>query len=312
MTQKIYYFLDYYLNVDQITSISCKGHHGESHIVDNLFSIRMKDIPCETCLYLNGQYSCPNLEYCAPDPGYEDVFDITKRDNIGPVGKGCRDNCLEVKPKDLKGRCCYPDFSVSNGIKLYTSIFSTNLKQQHSTSNGIDLTITPLLRKNFFFFFSRDYKIEKTFQRCTPCSKDTIHQSDCNAISPNLLLEYCPANACPGKCIINKNDCSEEICNYNGICELFLGETQENCPDCKTIIEINPSTNLQPNQEVNVTIRFSDSRFISNSSVSFRIILDPDTDEEQIWENCFDLRKILMLTLLYCICLQEKISKQWA
>ena len=61
-------------------------------------------------------------------PGYEDVFDITERDNIGPVGKGCRDNCLEVKPKDLKGRCCYPDFSVSNGIKLYTSISSTNLK----------------------------------------------------------------------------------------------------------------------------------------------------------------------------------------
>ena len=67
MAQKIYYFLDYYLNVDKITTISCKGHPGESHIVDNLFSIRMKDIPCETCLYLNGQYSCPNLEYCAPD-----------------------------------------------------------------------------------------------------------------------------------------------------------------------------------------------------------------------------------------------------
>jgi len=55
-------------------------------------------------------------------------------------------------------------------------------------------------------------------------------------------------------------ECIEGICcDFNSICN--VGETQENCPsDCKTEVSIRPS-NVYSEQEVNITIIFSDSRY---------------------------------------------------
>lgn len=69
------------------------------------------------------------------------------------------------------------------------------------------------------------------------------------------------------------SECIESTyCNCNSVCE--KGETQENCPqDCKTKIEIEPQISLSGN-EVNLSISFSDSRYVHTTGTRIKIQLN--------------------------------------
>ncbi|MCD6558233.1 MAG: hypothetical protein J7K31_04385 [Candidatus Aenigmarchaeota archaeon] len=135
--------IDYYLSSKTTETCSIEGYKTWSSHKYNFFS-NTKDVPCDTCIGLNGKYGCSGLKYCSLD-GYDDVVDI---DGVGAVGKGCRDNCVEMD--EVKGRCCFPRCSDSNGVEICVSLSLNKLKKQTASSNGVDLTVAfniPSLRE---------------------------------------------------------------------------------------------------------------------------------------------------------------------
>jgi hypothetical protein len=70
-------------------------------------------------------------------------------------------------------------------------------------------------------------------------------------------------------------------CNNNSICEPPL-ENQLNCQDCQTTVDIIPSVDVMPGQEVNVTITFTDGRYYANHDVKIDLTIDGQT-----WSDCW-------------------------
>jgi len=88
-------------------------------------------------------------------------------------------------------------------------------------------------------------------------------------------------------------ECIEGVCcNFNSICN--AGETQKNCPsDCKTEVRVIPSESMSQ-EDVNVSVSFSDSRYEheAGTRIKIRLLLDGvDWDE-----SCFSDIPIILRT----------------
>ena len=60
-------------------------------------------------------------------------------------------------------------------------------------------------------------------------------------------------------------------CNNNGVCE--VGETQDSCPDCRTLVTLTPNQIL-PGQSMTIKIDMTDGRYVKNQKIKYNLFID--------------------------------------
>ena len=69
-------------------------------------------------------------------------------------------------------------------------------------------------------------------------------------------------------------------CDNDGICE--DGETQENCEDCVTTVQLSKSDWLLPGEEIEVTVTFTDCRYTSGKDARIELSIIPQGSDEGV------------------------------
>ena len=63
-------------------------------------------------------------------------------------------------------------------------------------------------------------------------------------------------------------------------------ENQTSCTDCKTTVSMTPNANLIVGQPAQVTIFFSDGRYVANHNVKFTLVINPEQIYWDLNNNC--------------------------
>jgi len=152
----------------------------------------------------------------------------------------------------------------------------------------------------FFLLFFFQSKISESLTFSTNSYSSCIGQQGSLLSSANYKLLFTLNSPLGNSSSLNYrlnlgfiSECIEGICcDFNSVCN--TGETQENCPsDCKTEVKVIPSEAMSQ-EEVNVSISFSDSRYKHEVGTRIRIhLLLDDVDWD---ENCFSDIPIILRT----------------
>ena len=125
--------------------------------------------------------------------------------------------------------------------------------------------------------------------------------SDCNVCIGSSWTAVTTSNYCSSSnnnyfgCTIGTDSCNmQKVCTTtnivtgcvggvaNDICE--AGEKQEDCSDCKTIVTLSKQNYLTLNEEVTVTVTFTDGRYKSGEEADVKLIIIP---EGCLSESCY-------------------------